>query len=84
MDTGGAKEQTIKEMAEQQKEMLYQLVLNINNLVERNPKPEETGKDIAQRPDNVFDEIIDTLTSCRGLIMEATDKVQMGISHKVQ
>lgn len=84
MATGqDAKEQTIKEQTEELRELLGVLVVNIDNLVERNPKPTaETSVD-KPRPDNVFDEIISTLKHCRGLIREATEKVQEGISRKV-
>ena len=83
MDTGQPqKEQTIKEQTEELRELLKVLVVNIDNLVERNPKPEGEGK-VEQRPDNVFDEILSTLRSCKGLTREATEKVQEGISRKV-
>ena len=85
MDTVGraTKEQNIKDLAEELRELLHVLLQNVDNLVERNPKPEEPGKDVAERPDNVFDEISKTLSRCRGLVREATEKVQEGISRKV-
>ncbi len=84
MDTGGAKEQaTIKDTVEQQRDMLSQLVNALDNLVERNPRPECTKVKTEGKPDNVFDEIIDMLGSCRGLINRASEKVSEGIARKV-
>ena len=84
MDTGqGKREETIKEQTEELQELLGILKVNIDNLVERNPKPTEEAQGGKQRPDNVFDEIISTLRSCKGLSREATEKVQEGISRKV-
>lgn len=82
MATGQTKEQTIQDLVLEQSELLYELVRTIDTLVERNPKPESEGKEVAQRADNVFDEIIDTLHKCRGLVKEATEKVQVGIIAK--
>ena len=83
MDTGDGKEQTIKEQVEEVNELLLILITNIDSLIERNPKPEIASPDAAQRPDNVFDEIITTLRSCRGRVREATEKIQGGIANKV-
>ena len=77
------KEQTIQDLVAEQSELLYKLVNVIDTLVERNPRPEATAKEVAQRPDNVFDEIIDTLHRCRGLGREAIEKVEAGIIAKV-
>ena len=78
------KEVTIKEQTEELQELLKVLLMNINNLVERNPQPTGEESKVSDRPDNVFDEIIRKLRHCRGLIWEATEKVQDGISRKVQ
>ena len=85
MDTGGTtkQEQTIKGQAEELWVLLDTLVVNIDNLVERNPKPAEQSSAVQEQPSNVFDEIMVTLNRCRCLIREATGKVQDGISHKV-
>lgn len=77
------KEVTIKEQTEELEELLKVLLVNIDNLVERNPKPTSEESKVRDRPDNVFDEIISNLRDCRGLIREATEKVQDGISRKV-
>ena len=86
MDTGqSAKEQNIQDLLAKQEELLRKLVNEVDSLVERNPKPTaEEIKDAAQKPDNVFDEIIDTLRTCRGLTREAIEKVQAGITAKVR
>lgn len=85
MNTGVAKQdQTIKEQTEELQELLKMLVVDIDNLVERNPKPTVEESKVAERPENVFDEIISNLKHCRGLVREATEKVQIGISRKVQ
>ena len=82
MDLGQTKrEQAIHKLVEEQGELLRGLVSLIDTLVDRNPT--ESKPDVAQKPDNVFDEIIDTLHQCRGLIREATVKVQEGIIRKV-
>jgi len=73
---------TIKEETEELQELLRILLLNINNLVERNPK-DEAATPVEPRPDNVFDEILREIAVCKGLILEATEKVDMGISYKV-
>ena len=85
MSTGGTKqEQTIKEQTEELQELLKVLLVNIDNLVERNPKPAAGESKVAESPENVFDEIMSNLRHCRGLVREATEKVQDGISRKVQ
>jgi len=84
MDTGQVKqEQTIKEQTEGLLEELKVLVNNIDNLEERNPKSKEGEKSVEGSPDNVFDEILFTLSHCKGLAREAKEKVQDGISRKV-
>lgn len=84
MDTAQTKrEETIQEQAEELRELLCVLIVNIDNLVERNLKPEEDCGAVKVRPANIFDEIISTLRSCKGLTREATEKVQDGISRKV-
>jgi len=84
MAAGAAKENTILEQVGQQEEMLRALLQKIDNLVERNPKPDmaESGK--GTREDNIFDEITNILSRCRGLIIEADEKILNGISQKVQ
>ena len=77
------KEQVIKGIVEEQRALLHQLVALIDTLVERNPAAEEACASARVIPNNVFDEIIDTLGKCRGLIKEATEKVQSGIINKV-
>ncbi len=77
------KERTIVDMVNEQRDTLRILVNNVDNLVQRNPAPDSCGTEVSQRPDNVFDGIISTLYDCRGLIREATEKVQDGISRKV-
>ena len=76
-------EQNIKSLVEEQRELLRQLNNAIDNLVERNPKPECESKAIEENPDNVFDEIISILKTCRGLVRSADDKVVSGIANKV-
>ena len=83
MDMGQLKEQNIKEQTEELRDLLQILLVNIDNLVERNPKPTTADSGIRDRDNNVFDEIISTLKHCRGQIREATEKVQDGISRKV-
>ena len=85
MEKGNAKEQaTIKDLVRQQFEMLYLLNSALDNLVERNPKPEcGVNEKPEGMPDNVFDEILGTLLSCQGLINRASEKVSEGISSKV-
>ncbi len=83
IEEGKQREQTIFDLVAEQRKLLYGLLSEIDNLIERNPKPECETKD-GETYDNVFDEIIKTLTQCRGQIREATEKVQGGISRKVQ
>ncbi len=75
--------EAIKNQGEELVELLYTLLTVINGLVERNPKPTESDSKVESQSDNVFDEIASTLRHCRGLIREATEKVQGGISGKV-
>ena len=77
------REQAIQDLVEEQGELLRGLVSLIDTLVDRHPTSAESKHDVAQKHDNVFDEIIDTLHQCRGLIREATEKVQAGIIRKV-
>ena len=77
------KEESIKKQGEELVELLYTLVTVINGLVERNPKPPEPDTKAESQSDNVFDEIASTLRHCRGLIREATEKIDVGISSKV-
>lgn len=85
METGQAtKEQTIQDLVGEQSKLLYDLVGIIDTLVERNPRPKSGEKEVSERPNNVFDEIIDTLHKCRGLVREATEKVEAGIIAKTQ
>ncbi len=84
MVTAGTKqEQTIKQQTEELQDSLNVLLDKINNLVKRNPKPTEADRGVQDRADNVFDEIVSTLRHCQGLVREATEKVQAGISNKV-
>lgn len=84
MDEGrDAKQVAIKDQAEELQEILYGLVAQIDNLVERNPKPATATVGPQDQADNVFDEIASTLRHCRGLVREATEKVQAGIASKV-
>lgn len=82
-DCGQGKEATIKSLVDEQVNLLGQLNHAIDNLVERNPKPECGTSELAQQPDNVFDEVISELQHCRGLIRSAAEKVEMGIANKV-
>ena len=75
------REQAIQELVEEQRQLLRGLLSLIDTLVDRHPT--ESKPDVAAKHDNVFDEIIDTLHQCRGLIREATVKVQAGIIRKV-
>ena len=82
MDTGQTKrEEAIQQLVEEQEQLLRGLLSLIDTLVDRNPT--ESKPDVAQKHDNVFDEIIYTLHQCRGLITDATVKVQEGIIRKV-
>lgn len=78
----GKREETIKEQSEELHGLLTVLIVNIDNLVDRNPKPMEETPEKGQ-PDNIFDEIMSTLRTCKGLIIEATEKVRDGICRKV-
>ena len=85
METGSVKvaEQTILERVRELIELLRLLNLGVDNLVSRNPIPEE-AKPISPREDNVFDEIIHNLALCRELTRAATERIGLGISRKVQ
>lgn len=81
--SGSAKrEQTIKEQVEELNELLLTLIASIDNLVERNPQP-TSDMGVSDTVDNVFDEIMDKLQTCRRRVREATDKVQDQIANKV-
>jgi len=77
-------EQTILEKVDEQEELLRMLLLKIDNLVDRNPKPEAGKAEERNKEDNIFDEILNILNRCRGLIKEADEKIWFGISQKVQ
>ena len=77
------KEQTILERVAQLKHELDVLVANIDNLVERNPLL-EGGRATREREAIVFDEILCELSECGGLAIESIEKIQDGISRKVQ
>ena len=81
--TGPKQEVAIKEQTKELQGILQVLVEHIDNLVERNPKPATADKGLQDRADNVFDEIASTLRHCKGLVREATEKVQAGIASKV-
>ena len=80
------KEQTILERVAELKELLGILNQNIDYLVSRNQGESDRPECKAPEPreSNVFDEIINDLTVCRGLSREAMEKIQGGISQKVQ
>ena len=83
MDTGVTRE-TIKGQVDELNGLLVTLVENIHQLIERNPKPTgELKADVPQQPDNVFDEIADTLRDCKGRVRQATEDVIGGIANKV-
>lgn len=79
-----AGERKIKDMAEEQLRMLYELVAVIDDLVARN-KPEcgEAQPTPRSIEGNIFEEIANIMGRGRGLIREATEKVQVGIAEKV-
>ena len=78
------KEQTICDCVGELEELLRILNITVDYLVERKPSPEEPEKGVKQTPPNVFDEILNNLSVCKGLTREATEKIQIGISQKVQ
>ena len=84
MSESKVKEQTILDQVGELEELLRILNITIDYLVQRNPVPK--GLDEAKKPqaDNVFDEILNDLACCKGLTREATEKIQIGISQKVQ
>jgi len=58
MDMGQAKRgEAIQQLVEEQEQLLRGLLSLIDTLVDRNPT--ESKPDVAQKHDNVFDEIID-------------------------
>ena len=81
------KEQTILDGVGELEELLRILQVTIDYLVSRNPNPDEMTKAVEapkRKEDNVFDEILNTLAVCKGLTREATERIQAGISQKVQ
>jgi len=82
-ESGTVKEQPIKDSVEYLLGELRILDQNLNNMVQRNPQP--IGEDGANRPqqDNIFDEILSTLSICRAITREATTKIQELIINKV-
>ncbi len=76
------KEDTVKSSAEDLRGRLSILLADVNNLVRRTPAP-TCGIEPENAFENVFDEILQTLTQCKTLTSDISERVREGISNKV-
>jgi len=78
---GGTKDKTVQSMAGDLRVRLYELMAEVNNVVDRTPSPE---CEVEQRVcANVFDDIILTLAQCKTLTEDISILVINGIAMKV-
>lgn len=62
---------------------LIELNASLSELIAQNPQPDEGVEERPQRPDNVFDEILNIIKECMSLTNRATNDIRTEITNKV-